>query len=155
MATSTPASIIKIVLFIPFFIAAFFAFFQLKKYRLQSKRQAVNQFIGKQFPVLPLLDVNSKPVSPGICKTDNTIIDFWFRNCPGCINEMQQFEDVLKEKNKTISIISVSIDPKEMWQKTLNGSAPAFSFIKKPVENWHHLLLNFPQDVINLSSFIL
>lgn len=143
MTTSKPASVIKIILFIPFFIAAFFAFFQLKKYRLQSKRQAVNQFIGKQFPELPLLDVNSKPVSPDIGKTDNTIIDFWFRNCPGCVAEMQQFETVLKGKNKTISIISVSIDPNEVWQKTLNGSVPVFSFITKPVENWHHLLLNF------------
>ena len=146
MSTSTPASIIKIVLFIPFFIAAFFAFFQLKKYRLQSKRQAVNQFIGNQFPVLPLLDADGKPVSLDLSQSDNTIIDFWYRNCAACVAEMQQFETVLKGQDKTISIISVSIDPKEVWQKTLNGSVPAFSFITRPVENWHHLLLNFPKE---------
>ena len=144
MATSKPGSVIKIVLFIPFFIAAFFAFFQFKKYRLQSKRHAVNQLVGKQFPVLPMQDVNGKSALPDLSKTDYTIIDFWFRNCPGCIREMQQFETVLKGKEKNISIISVSIDPNDSWQKTLSGNVPSFSFISKPVENWHHLLLNFP-----------
>lgn len=145
MGTRKPASILKIILFLPFFIAAFFAFFQLKKYRLQAKRQAVNQQVGKQFPVLPLQDVNGKSVSPDLSKSDNTIIDFWYRNCPACVREMQQFERVLKGKEETVTVISVSIDPNEVWQKTLSGSVPAFSFISKPVENWHHLLLNFPQ----------
>jgi thiol-disulfide isomerase/thioredoxin len=145
MTTLKPASIIKIILFIPFFIAAFFAFFQLKKYRLQARRQTISQFIGKQFPALPLQDANGKPVSPDLNWSDNTIIDFWYRNCPACVAEMQQFEAVLKGKEKAISIISVSIDPNEVWQKTLTGSVPAYSFITAPVENWHHLLLNFPQ----------
>ncbi len=146
MAISKTFTIVKIALFIPFFIAGFFAFFQFKKYRLQSKRQAINQLTGKQFPLLPLLDTNGKSVSLDFSKTQNTIIDFWFKNCPGCIAEMQQFETVLKGKEKNISIISISIDPNEMWQKTLSGSVPAFSFITTPVENWHHLLLNFPQQ---------
>lgn len=144
MSISKSTAIIKTVLFIPFFIVAFFAYFQFKKYRLQSKRKAVNQFAGKQFPVLPLQDVNGIIILPDLSKTDHTIIDFWFRNCPACIAEMKQFEAVLKGKEKTISIISVSIDPNDMWQKTLTGNIAAFSFITKPVENWHHLLLNFP-----------
>ncbi len=146
MATQKANSIAKIILFIPFFIAAFFAFFQFKKYRLQSKRQAINQLAGKPFPALPLLDVNGKPGSLDLSQSANTIIDFWYRNCPACIREMQQFEAVLKGKEETISVISISIDPNEVWQKTLSGSAPVFSFITKPVENWHHLLLNFPQE---------
>jgi thiol-disulfide isomerase/thioredoxin len=144
MSTAKRTSIIKIILFLPFFIVAFFAYFHIKKYRLQSKRHAINELAGKQFPVLPLQDVSGKTVMLNLSKTDHTIIDFWFRNCPGCINEMQQFEAVLKGKEKNISIISISIDPSEMWQNTLSGNIPAFSFIKKPVENWHHLLLNFP-----------
>jgi AhpC/TSA family len=145
MATSKQASIIKIILFIPFFIAAFYVFFQFKKYRLQSKRQAISLFAGKQFPVLPLQDVNGKFISLDLTRSDNTIIDFWYRNCPACIAEMNQFETVLKGKDKTISIISISIDPNEVWQKTLTGGVPAYSFITTPVENWHHLLLNFRQ----------
>jgi cytochrome oxidase Cu insertion factor (SCO1/SenC/PrrC family) len=146
MTISKTPQFLKIVLFIPFFVASLFAFYQFKKLRLESKRQSVNQYAGQKFPALPLLDKEGKTVVPDLIQSEYTIIDFWFRNCPGCIAEMGQFKDVLKGKGKKVSIISISIDANEEWQQALNGSAPAFLFITKPVGNWHHLLLNFPQE---------
>lgn len=164
MAFKKNNRLIKLLLFIPFFIAAFFCFFQLKKYRLQSKRQAINGLVGKPFPVLPLEDKNGKTVSLDLSRSDNTIVDFWFRNCPGCIAEMRQFTGVLKGKEKNITVISISIDPAGLWQKTFDGSTPAFSFLSKPVDNWHHLLVNFNgaadknnaehlAEILNVTSF--
>ena len=158
-------STLKILLFIPFIIAAFFAFFQVKKYRLQSKRQAINQLTGKQFPQLPLLDVTGKNVALDLNKNGITIIDFWYKNCPACIREMQQFENVLKGKEETIAIVSISIDPNEIWQKTLSGNFPPLSFLEKSVENWRHLLVDFSRrrtdknnaeqlsEILNVTSF--
>lgn len=137
-------SVVKIIIFLPFFAAALFAFFQFKKMRLQSKRQAVNQFIGKQFPQLPLFDTAGKPVLLDLSRSENTIVDFWFRTCPGCIAEMSGFSSILKGKEQDISIISISIDPQDAWLKTLAGNFPPLSFISKPVKNWHHLRVNFP-----------
>jgi hypothetical protein len=144
MAVFKNNTTIRIILFVPFFVAALYAFFQFKKYRLQSKRQAINQFIGKPFPQLPLFDTAGNAVLLDLSRSENTIIDFWFRTCPGCISEMSGFGNLLKGKEQDISIISVSIDPKQAWLKTLAGDFPPLSFISKPVENWHHLQVNFP-----------
>jgi peroxiredoxin len=156
--------LLKFLLFIPFFIVTLFGFFQLKKYRFQSKRQAINQWVGKPFPVLPLENRDGKTVRLDLSQSAYTIVDFWFGNCPGCITEMKQFDGVLKEKEKNITIVSISIDPREAWQKTFEGNIPAFSFLTKPVINWHHLLVNFNQaedknnaqhlsEILNVTGF--
>ena len=137
-------SFVKLLLFFPFFIAAFFALYQVKKWRFDSRRHAINQSIGKPFPSLPLRDENGNAVSVNLAATELTIIDFWYRNCPACIREMQQFKTVLKGKENVITVISISIDPEDVWKKTLEGNMPAFSFFSDRVQNWQHLLVNFP-----------
>jgi cytochrome oxidase Cu insertion factor (SCO1/SenC/PrrC family) len=137
-------SFVKLLLFIPVFFAAFFTFYQVKKWRLDNKRYAINQSIGKQFPNLPLQDENGNTVSLNVATTELTMVDFWYRNCPACIREMQQFKTVLKGKETGIKVISISIDPDNVWKKTLEGTVPAFSFFADRVPNWQHLLVNFP-----------
>lgn len=100
------------------------------------------------FPGLPLVDVNGNAVKLDLSQQKQTVIDFWFKNCPGCVIEMSQFEEALKGKEKEIGIISVCVDDTTTFRNVLNGKVPPLDFVKI-LPNWHHLLLNFPAQGIN------
>jgi len=117
-----------------------FAFFKVKQGRMERIRTSLNQQVGEMFPLLPLLDTTASQVTPDWSQ-EITIIDFWYKNCPGCIEEMMQFEEVLKGKEAAVSIISISIDAYEDWKALMDGHDQRLSFITKPVTNWQHLLL--------------
>ena len=133
-------------MFVPFFISVLFVFYLLKTNRMEKKRQALNHHIGEKFPSLPLLDAKGNTASINLSAADFTIVDLWFKNCPGCIVEMQQFSDLLKGKETQVSIVSVSIDPFTVWEKLFDGGSQRFSFLAKPVTNWQHLLIDFTAD---------
>lgn len=136
-------SLPKILLFLPFLLVVMFVFFTLKSSRLQERRTAVSRQVGRQFPDLPLVDKNGSKVKLDLSQSNETIIDFWFKSCPGCIIEMQQFEEALKGKEKQIAIISVCIDDSATFSKVMDGGFPALGFVKT-LPNWHQVLLNYP-----------
>lgn len=72
--------------------------------------------------------------------------EFWFRNCPYCRAEMQQFEQLLKGKENGLSIISICIDDVEVWKKIMKGNDPKFKFLNYSLPNWKHYLLNFKNE---------
>ena len=143
MKLSKAFSIPKILLFLPFLLVVLFVFFTVKKNRLQERRTAVSRQIGRKFPDLPLADKDGNAVKPDFSQFHETIIDFWFKSCPGCIVEMRQFEEALKGKEKQIGIISVCIDDSATFKKAMDGVFPALGFVKT-LPNWHHVLLNYP-----------
>lgn len=143
MKLSKAFSIPKILLFLPFLLVVLFVFFKIKSNRLQERRTAVSRQVGRQFPDLPLVDKNGNKVKLDLTQSHETIIDFWFKSCPGCIIEMRQFEEALKGKEKQIGIVSVCIDDSATFIKAMDGGFPALGFIKT-LPNWHHALLNYP-----------
>jgi peroxiredoxin len=143
MSFTKNLSPVAILLFIPFFAIVFFSFYHLKKARLQAKRTAVHQQVGKPFPALPLFNRQNTTAGQQLLQKETTIIDFWYRNCPQCIAEMQQFPQVLKGKEDKVDIVSVSIDDEATWQKVLAGQFEPLKVISNPVANWRQLRVDF------------
>jgi|GEM_PF-4334838 len=136
----------KVLFFLIFLFPALYSFYVYKNFRLQQKRQAINSHIGKKFPAMPLQDINGIAVQPDLSATENTIIDFWYRNCLYCLAEMKQFETMLRGKEKQLAVISVSIDDADTWQSVLRGNDQRFAFLSRPLPNWHQFRLNYQAD---------
>ncbi|MBL0359433.1 MAG: redoxin domain-containing protein [Chitinophagaceae bacterium] len=116
--------VLKLILFFPFLMVSFYAFYVLKAYRLQQKRKALSSQAGRQFPSIPLKDVHGNAVSLDISGTRLTVIDFWYRNCVPCIVEMNQFEEHLKGKEQEIAVISISVDDAAAWKAAARVMTP-------------------------------
>src|SRR5690349_7235909 len=117
--SSQRIKIFKIILFIPFLIVVLFTYYTVKTSRMERKRASMNQHIGQKFPQLLFVDADKRLVLPDLSHSDITIIDFWYKNCPGCIEEMQEFEQLLKGKEEKLSIISVSVDSYADWNRLM------------------------------------
>ncbi len=152
MSNSGKTQMLKAVLFIPFIMTVLFAFYKIKKVRIERKRSSVNKYIGKKSPWLPLVDSTGNTSTFDLSKSGITIIDFWYKSCPQCIAEMTQFEEVLKSRQEKVSIISISIDQYHDWKTLFSGKDQRFSFMGNAVSNWHHLLLKFDTDSAKLNN---
>jgi len=78
--------------------------------------------------------------------TPMVLVEFWFRNCPYCRAEMQQFERLLKGKEGELSIISIGIDDSMVWKKIMAGKDGRYDFLNPSLPNWNHYLLNFKNE---------
>jgi thiol-disulfide isomerase/thioredoxin len=138
-------SLLKTLLFLPFFVLMLFGYYEVKKWRQQSRSKEMNQQLGRPFELPGLSDINGSQAQPDFSKANVTIVDFWFKNCPDCIEEMEQFEAVLKGREDDVAIVSISIDNIETWREVLQGQNQRLAFIAKPVTNWKHLVMQ-PAD---------
>ena len=102
--------LVKTFLFIPFLLALLFTFYHVKKWRHQQKSQSRDVYIGKHFELTGFIDSSGNTVQPDFSANDITLVDFWFRACPTCLDEMKQFETVLKAAEKKVTVISICID---------------------------------------------
>ncbi len=139
--TTTIKTLLKIFLFIPFFIILLFAFYQVKKWRHEQRLKLKNEYIGKHFELAAFVDTAGNTVQPGFAANDITLIDCWFRGCPTCLDEMQQFETALNGLEKKVAVISICIDDYSVWQRLFKEPKGTWAFIAKPVANWQHLVI--------------
>ena len=95
--------------------------------RLEKKIGSLKSKIGAYFPYQEFLDSSGRLTKIDFSKSDYTIIDFWFKSCLPCIEEMKKFEKVMA--GKQVSIISVSINNFQEWKKSLNDSTPNYRFL--------------------------
>lgn len=102
--------------------------------------------IGEKFETESFLDIDGNPIKLDLAKSEVTIIDFWFNTCPSCISEMKQFESILNGNEKSVSIISVSINNYSLWKNTLTSKNPNFSFFIHNISNWKQVVLKSNED---------
>lgn len=115
-----------------------------KHFELQKK--SLTDHIGDTFRIQNVLDSTGNQVQLDLSKSDLTIIDFWFNECPPCINEMKQFSEVLTGKEGKISVISISINQFWLWKPTLTTHTGRFSFLNNNTTNWKQYVLKTSQD---------
>src|SRR5688572_25862936 len=77
---------------------------------------SLQEHIGEKFELEKIIDTTGKEVNLDFSQSETTIIDFWFNECPPCISEMQQFENLLEGKDDKVSIISISINRFTLWK---------------------------------------
>ena len=75
------------------------------------------------------------------------LVDFWFAGCKPCIKEMQYFPELLKKYESNLSIISVSIDSKEVTKRLLETKKKPFDFLVNDNNDW--VFLNDPMKKEN------
>ena len=105
-----------------------------KKYERQIK--SLSSHIGEKFELSNIIDSSGKQIELDFKRSEITIIDLWFNECPPCIEEMKQFAEILTGKGKKVSIISISINNFNLWKKTLVEHSNRFSFLNNKVSNW-------------------
>lgn len=99
-----------------FSLSTFVIFKNLRfKSREIPKNSFTNTAVGTSFPLQFVEDKNGNKITTSDFTTDLTIIDLWFFQCPACIQEMNQFEGLLSDKEGEISILSISVDTKTDW----------------------------------------
>lgn len=114
--------------------------------RLITQTKSLSDNVGDTFKIQNILDSSGNHVKLDFSKSDLTIIDFWFNDCPPCIKEMTQFADVLAGKENKISIISISINQFWLWKSTLVNHNDRFSFLNNHASNWTQYVLQTSQD---------
>ena len=109
--------------------------------RFDKQKTSLTDHIGKDLTISKILDSSGNQVKLDFTKSDLTIIDFWFNDCPPCIKELNQFASVLIGKEKKISVISISINQPWLWLETLKTHTGRFTFLENRLSNWTHYVL--------------
>src|SRR5688572_18801604 len=78
--------------------------------KLVQQEKSLTEKIGERFTIGDLKDSTSNLATLDFSKSDVTIIDFWFNDCPPCIDEMKQFAELLSNTKSKVSIVSISIN---------------------------------------------
>ena len=102
--------------------------------------------IGETFALDDLVDSSGNQVTLNFSNSEFTLIDFWFTECPPCIKEMQQFEELLNGKETKVKVVSVSINQPWYWTQALHGDQPRLAFLKTRVSNWEQVVLKTKDD---------
>jgi cytochrome oxidase Cu insertion factor (SCO1/SenC/PrrC family) len=110
--------------------------------RFEKQKTSLTDHIGEQIKISNILDSSGNQVKLDLTKSDLTIIDFWFNNCPPCIKELNQFASILVGKEKKISVISISINQPWLWHETLKTHTGRFIFLENKLSNWAQYVLN-------------
>jgi thiol-disulfide isomerase/thioredoxin len=106
-----------------------------------SNKSDNKQHVGEQFLLSNVLDSSGKIVNLDFSKADYTMIDLWFRECPPCVEEMEQFEELLQGKEATVKVISISVNQPWHWRNVMAGASGKLTFLKSSIPNWQHLVL--------------
>lgn len=102
--------------------------------------------VGDTFKIQNVLDSSGNQVQLDFSKSDLTIIDFWFNDCPPCIKEMSRFSELLAGKDGKISIVSISVNQFWVWKPILINHTGNFSFLNNSRPNWKQYVLKTSQD---------
>ncbi|HEX8277929.1 MAG TPA: redoxin family protein, partial [Segetibacter sp.] len=102
--------------------------------------------VGEKFMVGNIVDSSGSLAQLDFTQSEVIVIDFWFNECPPCIEEMKQFKKLLKGKEEKGKVISISINRYGLWKSILEKPVGRFSFLSNNVKNWRHYNLRSSQD---------
>jgi len=136
-----------VVFFFPFFVFKYYLAYLADKRYEKVYTVALRNHIGEKFDIDNFINSNGKNVKLDFTHSEITIIDFWFSDCPPCLQEMKQFKNLISGKDKEIRIISISINSYNEWSRVLKSSSDRFSFLSVPLSNWEHLLMRSVEDL--------
>lgn len=105
----------------------------------------LDSLIGTRFPDFTYQDSAGVPMKIDFADSGLTVVDFWFKACPPCIQELNKFEDILEGK-KGIRLVSVSVNSFNEWKGAMHDSSSRFRFFRSSVPHWTHLVLRSKED---------
>lgn len=135
-----------IIFFFPFLIVKYYLAYIADERYEKGYNIALQYHMGEKFDMDNFIDSNEENIKLDFSRSEITIIDFWFSDCPPCLQEMKQFRNLITGKDKEIRIISISVNSYNEWKRVLNSSSKRFSFLSTPVSNWKHLTMRSTED---------
>ena len=92
--------------------------------------------LNTKIPALQFKDQFGKLTSFKDYKGKYVLVDFWFKGCKPCIEEMKYFPDLLEKYKSDLVIISISIDAKKVTEELLQSKNKPFEFLIADNTNW-------------------
>ncbi len=130
--------LIGLVIF--YFLLFFMAFIFLNKNKIDT---------NIEIPEISLKNQFNQYKSINDFKGKVLLIDFWFRGCKPCLEEMKFFPHLLEKYNTELAIMSISIDPEEITKQLLEIKPKPWDFIISDNPNW-----TFYNDSRKENSFV-
>jgi peroxiredoxin len=140
-----------LLLFLPFLLMMAYFLFRAEIAETEKTYNSISRKIGTRFPISQFIDSSGNKRELKLT-SDFTIIDFWFKSCKPCIEEMKQFNSLIKGREKKVSIVSVSTDPFLRWKEVFReGGSKSLAFLKDRQSNWEHFVYT-NEDTISPSK---
>ncbi len=98
-----------------------------KQYDRYSEQR---KLIGSHFPIEAFKDESGNNFSSDYLRGKPSVINFWFTNCPPCIQEIPDLYKLKKEFGDSVNFIAVTFDGKKRVDKFLK---------KRPFFDFHHV----------------
>ena len=80
--------------------------------------------LGKQFPILPLKNLNENIETIDIKENKLTLVDYWFNSCRPCLEKFEVLKPLYSEyKSKGFELVGISTDRTEdipAWKKIIS-----------------------------------
>lgn len=86
------------------------------------------KLIGSHFPIESFTDGAGNNFSPDYLKGKPSVVNFWFTNCPPCVEEIPDLVQLKKEYGTTVNFIAITFERKKNVDKFLE-KRPDFDFI--------------------------
>jgi len=128
--------IIWILLYIPVMLIGMGIIFHIVENHRKEKYRDNLKHIGEKIEINNLVDLDNNRVKLQY-KPNITIIDFWFKGCKPCIEHMEQFIPLISGMDNKISVISISVDDRNIWEPLFKEDSP-LPFLTKKISNWKH-----------------
>jgi|SRR5690606_35023875 len=101
--------------------------------------------IGNHFPIESFKDESGNHFSTEYLKGKPTIVNFWFTNCPPCIEEIPDLHQLKEKYSTSVNFIAITFDSRKIVNKFLE---------KKPNFDYLHITNSQRQiNRLNITSY--
>lgn len=123
------------------------------------------KLIGTRFPIELFKNENNENFSTDFLNNKSTIVNFWFTNCPPCIEEIPDLVKLKNEFSEKVNFLAITFDSRRKVEKFLE-KRPFFDFIhitdsQKPINKLKiesypmTFILNQNGEIINFYGDVL
>ncbi|RYE27137.1 MAG: hypothetical protein EOP45_02180 [Sphingobacteriaceae bacterium] len=88
-----------LILFLPFFTFKLYSKYSTNKQYEKGYSNSVSGYIGSKFPLQNFVDSSGRGAQIDLSKSEITVVDFWFKDCPPCIEDMQHYSQLIKGRD--------------------------------------------------------
>lgn len=135
-----------LILFLPFFTFKLYSRYRANKQYEKVYSSPVSGYIGSKFSLQNFVDSSGTDAQIDFSKSEITVVDFWFKDCPPCIEDMQHYSQLIEGRDRKIIIFTVCINRFDLWKTLLHSSVKPFLMLSKQVPNWKHLVLKSSEN---------
>src|SRR5215831_12024924 len=97
---------IWLLLFLPFFSFKLYKLYRTNENYEKVYSSAINWYVGSKFLLDKFIDSSGADAKIDVRRSDITVIDFWFKDCPPCLKDMNRYSKLIQGREKQIQVIT-------------------------------------------------